>query len=102
MANKKVLASDANGNEIKKNRTEKVSGLTSVRMEEELSEKMSGLSELIIVVHFVNFHLQVRSLFCLWMDMAIGQVLAGSQTCLKWASWIRHFEPGSICHIEPG
>ena len=24
------------------------------------------------------------------------------QTCLKWASWIRHFEPGSICHIEPG
>ena len=50
MANK---TSGLNGNTMKMNRTENVSCLRSVRMEEEDSEKISGSSELII--YMTNF-----------------------------------------------
>ena len=49
----KIETSEANGDKIEMNRTENVSCLTSVRMKEEDSEKISGLSELII--YMTNF-----------------------------------------------
>ena len=51
MTNKKVQTSEPNGNNIRMKGTENVSCLSRVRVEEEASDRIAGLSELIIYMY---------------------------------------------------